>query len=406
MQQGIITLLKSAITQESYDLPEGFDLAQAYPLAKEHQIATMIYDGAVRCGISKSDPTMQKLFQVYCKALMVSEAQMREVNRIYAAFEENQIDYMPLKGCIMKAFYPRQELRLMGDADILIRKEQYEKIAILMKELGFEAADESDQDYTWKSQFLSVELHKNLMPQESPDFYRYFSDGWALAHREAGTRYAMNEMDFFLFIFVHFTKHFRLAGIGCRHVVDLWLLLKNEIIKEQQLLQKELENLHLWVFYQNICKMIAVWFDGAPNDEKAEFLTQTIFNSGSWGTKESMLMWELRQSQETKARLAYILHRIFPSYQTMCNEWKPLQKYPVLLPIAWVWRLIYKLFCHRTSFADHQKNISRFSEEYITDQRRMLKEIGIDYSMTSSKEASAVQQARPVNSRNKKNKKG
>ena len=37
----------------------------------------------------------------------------------------------------MKALYPAPELRVMGDADVLIRLEQYEKIVPLMEKMGF-----------------------------------------------------------------------------------------------------------------------------------------------------------------------------------------------------------------------------------------------------------------------------
>lgn len=39
------------------------------------------------------------------------------------AFDAGGIDYMPLKGSILKDLYPRHEMRMMGDADILIRME-------------------------------------------------------------------------------------------------------------------------------------------------------------------------------------------------------------------------------------------------------------------------------------------
>ena len=45
---------------------------------------------------------------------------------------------MPLKGCNMKALYPSPELRVMGDADILIRVEQYDRIRPIIQSLGFE----------------------------------------------------------------------------------------------------------------------------------------------------------------------------------------------------------------------------------------------------------------------------
>ena len=40
-QQGIISIIKSALTGEKYSLPEEFDLELAAKLAKKHQILAM-----------------------------------------------------------------------------------------------------------------------------------------------------------------------------------------------------------------------------------------------------------------------------------------------------------------------------------------------------------------------------
>ena len=111
---GILTLLKSAIIQQKIALPEGFQLQDADEHINRHHIASLIYEGALLCNIPQNDIRLLQLFQKYCKALQVSERQLRELERIYNAFEENGIDYMPLKGCKMKALYPKPELRNMA----------------------------------------------------------------------------------------------------------------------------------------------------------------------------------------------------------------------------------------------------------------------------------------------------
>ena len=383
MHRGIITLLKSAITRESYVLPEGFDLEQAYPLVMEHQISTLIYDGAVRCGVDRSTPTMQKLFQVYCKALMISEAQMQEVNRIYAAFEENQIDYMPLKGCLMKAYYPSQELRLMGDADILIRTEQYEKIADLMRNLGFDYQGESDHDYSWKSDTLHLELHKNLMPTANVDYHTYFGQGWERAVRENGFRSSMTVEDTFLFLFAHFAKHFRLAGIGCRHVVDLWVYLLAHPDINRLYLAEELEKLHLQEFYQNIINLLDCWFADRPLCAKMDLLTRFVFHSGSWGTIESgVLSSAVRnvhtEQNERKSKWIYIWSRVFPKVDTLRLRYPLLKKSNLFLPIIWVLYFADKIMHSHWSIRQHMENVSLITQDKLTEYQKSMSDFGFD----------------------------
>ena len=95
LQKGIICLLKSSLTGEQYRLPEKFKLEEAEGLIKRHSMTPLIYPGA------KTDVFMQKLFRKYLQFYQKSEGQLEEVKRIYAVFEENEIDYMPVKGCII-----------------------------------------------------------------------------------------------------------------------------------------------------------------------------------------------------------------------------------------------------------------------------------------------------------------
>ena len=74
LQQGIVTLIRSSLTEEQLVLPEDFDLETAYPQIVRHGVVALAYDGAVKCGVDKRSPVMQKLFQGYCRCLQRSES--------------------------------------------------------------------------------------------------------------------------------------------------------------------------------------------------------------------------------------------------------------------------------------------------------------------------------------------
>jgi hypothetical protein len=247
-QRGVIALMKSAVLQKPQALPEGFEIREAMPLIRRHHIAALAYDGAERCGLTRKDPAVAKLFQAYCSSLLVSEGQMREITRIFRAFEEAGIDYLPLKGCNMKTLYPKPELRTMGDADILIRMGQYERIVPVMESLGFVHKYESDHELVWENRGLNVELHKYLIPTYNRDLYAYFGDGWQLAVSGGGSRWDMTAEDTFVFLFTHFAKHYRDGGIGCRHVLDLWVYLRANPELNMEHVRSVLDRLSLLAF--------------------------------------------------------------------------------------------------------------------------------------------------------------
>lgn len=382
---GILTLLKSAIIQQKIALPEGFQLQDADEHINRHHIASLIYEGALLCNIPQNDIRLLQLFQKYCKALQVSERQLRELERIYNAFEENGIDYMPLKGCKMKALYPKPELRNMGDADILIRTEQYDKIRSVMQSLQFTEGEETVHELVWKSDALYLELHKHLIPSYNRDFYGYFGEGWARAKLLRGTQYTMTPEDEFIFLFTHFAKHYRDGGIGCRHVVDLWVFLRSHPELDLDYIQTELKKLQLLDFYRNIRRLISTWFEDQESDSRTDFLTEFIFASGSFGQIENrVLSRAVRDANHSvlgfSGKLLYLWQTAFPGIKILREKYTILKKHPYMLPLVWLIRPFYKVLFEWRSLRQQQRNLAAFDEDGMENHQKMLHYVGLDYN--------------------------
>lgn len=386
-QQGVITLLKSAVLQKALPLPAGFDLEQAYPNLKQHHMSAMLFEGAVLCGVPQDLPIMKRLLQSNCKALLVSERQIRLTNQICDAFEANGIDYMLLKGCKMKPLYPKPELRMMGDVDILVRMEQYDRIRPLMENLGLTEGSVTDHELHWYKQKLLVELHSKLIPSYNKDFYSYFGDGWFLAKNEQGSRYYMAAEDEMVYLFTHFAKHYRDGGIGCRHVLDLWVFLWANPRIDEEKVKQELEKLHLREFYENIRRVIEVWFVDAPGDEKTDFITDFIFSSGSWGTGESQTASIAVRDQAHKkgsfrAKAVYFMRHAFPDVKMLREKYRILKKAPWMLPLVWIYRPFYKLLHkeERASVGRHRENLRNINPKNLQNRHQALQYVGLDYN--------------------------
>ena len=382
---GILTLLKSAIIQQKIALPEGFQLQDADEHINRHHIASLIYEGALLCNIPQNDIRLLQLFQKYCKALQVSERQLRELERIYNAFEENGIDYMPLKGCKMKALYPKPELRNMVDADILIRTEQYDKIRSVMQSLQFTEGEETVHELVWKSDALYLELHKHLIPSYNRDFYGYFGEGWARAKLLRGTQYTMTPEDEFIFLFTHFAKHYRDGGIGCRHVVDLWVFLRSHPELDLDYIQTELKKLQLLDFYRNIRRLISTWFEDQESDSRTDFLTEFIFASGSFGQIENrVLSRAVRDANHSvlgfSGKLLYLWQTAFPGIKILREKYTILKKHPYMLPLVWLIRPFYKVLFEWRSLRQQQRNLAAFDEDGMENHQKMLHYVGLDYN--------------------------
>ena len=383
-QQGILTLIKCAITESPQHLPASFSLEAAEAFAAKQQLVPLVYTGALVCGIPAGEPLMQRMFQTYLKLTIHSERQMAAIHRLCRSFEENQIDYLLLKGCIMKPLYPKPELRYMGDADILIRMEQYPKIIPLMEALGYERKEETNHELPWNSQALFVELHKMLIPSYNKDYYAYFGDGWHFAKKAEGYRYVYSAEDDFIFQFSHFAKHYRNGGIGCRYVLDLWIFRRANPQLDESYIRTELKKLHLLEFYENILRLIQAWFEDGAMDEKLEFMTQVIFSGGSWGSWEKrILVQETHSAKVTGSRtgrtLKLLLRKILPPLSEMKWHYPLLEKQPWLLPVLWIVRLADILLFKRHKIRKTQSILKEATDDKLRDYHKSLQYVGLDF---------------------------
>jgi Zn-dependent protease with chaperone function len=155
--KGLLMLIKSALTGKKLMLPEGFTLEKAERLIGSQSLVPLIYPGAINCEISTKTELMQKYQVQYFRHLVIGDRQVKAVERLCAAFEEHGIDYMLLKGCNLKAMYPKPEMRAMGDADVLIRLDQYDRIRPVMQSLGYKEVKESSYDFVWQIPELYLE---------------------------------------------------------------------------------------------------------------------------------------------------------------------------------------------------------------------------------------------------------
>ena len=378
-------LIKAALRDESYILSQDFHIEQAAVLAKKHRILPLFYYGALKCGVPAQSEQMQKLFALTVKHTAISAAQMKCLNGIFAAFDEAEIDYMPLKGTLLKTMYPRPEMRTMGDADILIRTEQYDRIKPIMLSLGYTEKLESDHELVWQKPNSYIELHKRLIPSYNKDYYAYFGDGWQLGKVRTGTRYAMTDEDQMIYLFTHYAKHYRDSGIGLNQILDLWVYRNHKPALDEEYILEALKKLMLDQFYQNTLDTLAVWFDGKEPSPVTEMITSVIFNSGVYGTHEAkILSASLKDAQKTgnakNVRKKNFLRNVFLPYKFMREKYRVLKKAPFLLPVFWVVRIVEVLLFKRKTIAKVSKAYTTSSAQNIDAYGQALHFVGLDFN--------------------------
>ena len=384
LKKTAIAVIKSAFTGEKVDIPSDTFIDKLHKLALKHNAPVLLYYGIANCIDDPSDQRVEPLFLHACQYIALTEYQIQCSNELIAEFEKQGIEYMPLKGLILRDMFPKPEMRTMTDADILIHNEQYEKIKPILEEQGYEFVKESGNEYAWRKQDFYLELHRYLLKPDHSDYFELVGDGWKFAQKDTDTEfgYHMTDEDFFVFQVVHFAKHYRNGGIGLKHMVDMWVYLNHKPNLDLDYARKQLAKIKLDVFVDNVLKTAHAWFDDGEWDETVELMTEVIFKSGSFGTSEQAAMSKAVKNKGEKqenSRANRFFRSIFLPYTNMCLLFPVLKKVPILLPFMWVWRIIYTAFNKKGVMTRHYNAIKSLSKENINDYEQQLKAVGLEY---------------------------
>ncbi len=389
-QCGIISLVRAALCESSAHMPADFDYARAYDLAEHQQLVPLIYYGALSDPAFFGHPAGERFIGRSCVYIGHSADQMETLERLFAAFEAAGLMYMPLKGTLLKGMYPAPEMRPMGDADILIRMDQYERVSAVMQELGCTFVKESNHEYNWVTETgLVIELHKRLIPSNNKDYFAYYGDGWRLARPQEGYvgRHELSAEDLYIYLLTHYAKHFRDQGAGMKYILDFYIYRRRYPEMDMAYIEREMRILHLWEFHENLMHLLAVWFDGEPSDEMADYLTSKVFDDGVFGNFAMGAVSEgLRVAQSGKpgksakaVRRAQKRKMLFPSYENMCIRFPVLRRWAILLPVLWVVRWFDVLLHHKDRYRRAMGRVEQISDESMEQYRSELNYVGLDY---------------------------
>ena len=195
----------------------------------------------------------------------------------------------------------------------------------------------------------------------------------------------MSAEDDFIYNFTHYAKHYRDAGVGIKHIVDLWVYKINNPNLSENYILTELKKLQLDVFYKNTMNTLEVWFENATPTEQTKLITDVIFNSGVYGTHKAHILSDAVKDSKNigtaeKTRFIRIRNTVFLPYSSMVNRYPSLKKHPVLLPIMWVVRWFEAIFVRKGSVKTNQEKLKILSAENISDYQSALNFVGLDFN--------------------------
>ncbi len=355
-------------------------LDEIYKYAKRNDMAHLIGYALVKNGLIDENDGSFELFETeQYTAMLRRERQDFELSRICKALESAEIDFIPLKGAVMRQYYPEPWMRTSCDIDVLVKKEDLARAEeCMLQTLGYKKAKESLHDVSFDAAgSVHIELHFDLLEEDRAENSRAVAlDVWDYTEDAQGKKHhkLLSDEMFYFYHVAHIAKHFEDGGIGVRPFLDLYLLNRdggNEKKRVELLRRGGIE-----VFDCVARELSAFWFGSGELGSLGRRAEAFIFRCGAYGSMTNSI---LLAKEKTGGSRGYLLSRIFMPYDSIKYSYPILRRHKWLLPFCQVARWFKLLSPKYARRAAREVNASnRLTDSDYKSLKALMRDVGLE----------------------------
>lgn len=380
----LIHLIKSALSGES--VPEDIKkeindetLKEVLEIAKKHDMCHVAAEGLYKSGLLNQETQIGNAFMQYRFMAVVRYEKMNyEFRRVCELLEKINVPFVPLKGSVLRSYYPEPWMRLSCDIDILIKDTDIDiAVEALTGELNYQIDRRKEYDVSLFSEnHTHLELHFGLM-EDTFAASKSLSMIWDCVSpiAEGKMQRIMSDDAFYYHQIVHMAKHFAANGCGIRFFADIWILNNSKTFNKTEVYKQYLKEVNLDDFEAFAVKLSNVWFENEKHSETTSEMQNYVFHSGLYGTTENHYA-----SLQIKAggKNRYAVSRIFLPFDKLARKYPYLEKHKYLAPFYQVKRWTEIIFNGRfkKSVTEIKRN-SEVSEEYTAQINSLFKKLNL-----------------------------
>ena len=309
-------------------LPDSDALSNLFQEAVEQTVFPIFFDVLSEIQEQIPESFYKKCFD-YTRRCIVGNMRIQYAqSQLVEVLEHGQHPYVILKGETAASYYPKPELRQLGDVDFLIDPNQAEAITEKMKALGYQHRWEpGDYHQVLEKPGACLEMHMDVagMPegnarQAVSDYLSTIFEKSRTMERDFGFFRAPCEAHHGLILLLHMQHHVLAKGMGLRHIMD-WACFVHKTAQKpfwEERLLPLLRQIGLLRFAAVMTKMSSVYLHSScpawaedVDTALCEALMEDILSGGNFGRKDqeraralSMLPnWETEERNSGKLAL-------------------------------------------------------------------------------------------------------
>lgn len=351
-----IHLLSSFLNGEKPDSPKDIDWKELYKLANIHSLTAIVTNQIMLLSDEdKPDINTLKVFKQQLGYVLISyNEKVNLISDIRNVFNNNQIPFIFVKGTHLRNLYPVKELRTSGDIDVYVNDCDFPKCRQLLIDLDYMLEIDNANICEYKIGKESIELHA-----VSDYDHKYFSNIFEHSEKVSDYEYELNLEEHLLFVLMHIAKHMSSYGAGVRMFMDVDVIIRHiDHFDYHSFIKKCAEN-NLAVFAKTVFSLCSFWFN-TPVPYEHDFSIDNSFNTnfvssvidgGSFGyeqrhTGDYYINKAISDGSKVNllTKIKAILKMFFPSPDRLKNEFSYCKKCPVLLPAAWLHKILIGIF--------------------------------------------------------------
>lgn len=360
-----------AVNQQKPDVErvENMNLEELFKMCEHHSLTALVCTSLEKVGLAD-----RRWLDVKNKSIRKTMLFNAEREKIISFMEKEGIKYMPLKGIIIKDFYPEIGMRQMSDNDIFYDKSYSVELERFMDSLGYDDKHigKDNHDTYKKPPIYNFEMHTSLFDEildsRLVSYYSDISDRM-LKDEENNFGYHFSDEDFYIYITAHEYVHFSNCGTGVRSLIDCYVCMKQlENSLDWKYVKSESNKLGIAEFEENRRKLSKKIFspNGLENLTASEKeLLECYLFSGTYGSFTNKVNNKLKNIQPEgdeltfSSKFKYVMKRLFPNMQFYKRFYPFFYHYKILLPLCFFVRIYKALFSSRKKVSQEVKILKK-----------------------------------------------